>query len=285
SNDSISCIQEGCTYRNRKPINRQKSIADHYKRNHLEIYKYQNKPYSRTFNRLNKYIKNEEIFLEETSNSNGKGKRIIYYENSDVVLYLYGPGESGKSGLVTELFGDELYKKLEMIKSEPDYWDGYNGQDIILFDECDTKINYNDNENTPKIIASHKKGKYLDKESFVVDIDSTYNFYYKNQKFLKLEPRKYEIGHCGINGTNDYIIFMCENKKIEKIPNSYTCEFNRKSLKKKIINGIECFEIIDTGVYTIYRDSKVYDRITIAEIRTYYHNEDDDIENFTISYI
>ncbi|CAG8754220.1 12489_t:CDS:2 [Cetraspora pellucida] len=401
--DSISCLQEGCTYKNRKLINKQK----------------------------NKKIKNEVIFLEENFNENENGKKVIYYENSDVVFYFYEPGGSGKSGLVTELFGNELYKKLEIIKSEPDYWDGYNGQDIILFDECDTKINYStlinflngikthietknefvlfctkyifmtstktpgeafgfddsnkrdlDNNNlerrTTEIIfhkgderkfcniewnIEYQKGQYnfdtineeqnknidgyfvidngkiyfqqkfpdyikkylldfsnskplseyknekeqkeflkliiiklenyndlqkmcfferdneilnlddfhyeqdgnsctpqitiavKERKWFLIDNDSNYNFYYKNQKFLNLEPRQYKISHCGINGTNDYIFFMCENKKIQKITNSYTCEFNGKSLEKKIVNRIECFKIIDIGKYTIYKNS------------------------------
>ncbi|CAG8806179.1 21481_t:CDS:2 [Cetraspora pellucida] len=160
-------------------------------------------------------------------------------------------------------------------------------QKMCFFEKNDEILNLDDfyyeqdgNSCSPRITMTIKERKW-----FLIDNDLTYNFYYKNQKFLKLKPRQYEISHCGINRTNNYIFFMCENKKIQNIPNSYTCEFNRKSLEKKIVNGIECFEIIDTGVYIIYRDSTVYDRLIIAEIRTYYHNEDDDIENFTISYI
>ncbi|CAG8830099.1 1384_t:CDS:1, partial [Cetraspora pellucida] len=60
-----------------------------------------------------------------------------------VVFYLYGPGGSRKSGLVTELFGNELFDKQEKMRSGSSWWNGYEGQDILFLDEFYTKIDWN----------------------------------------------------------------------------------------------------------------------------------------------
>ncbi|CAG8756673.1 18258_t:CDS:2, partial [Racocetra fulgida] len=47
-------------------------------------------------------------------------------------IYLFGPGGSGKSGLVQKLFREELYSKPQKQKSGSNWWNGYSGQDIVF---------------------------------------------------------------------------------------------------------------------------------------------------------
>ncbi|CAG8727851.1 3606_t:CDS:2, partial [Cetraspora pellucida] len=61
-----------------------------------------------------------------------------------LVFYFYGPSKSGKTGLIYELFREELYEKQEKSKNGYDWWNGYESQDIVLLDDCDMKINFND---------------------------------------------------------------------------------------------------------------------------------------------
>ncbi|CAG8664078.1 7268_t:CDS:2, partial [Cetraspora pellucida] len=60
-----------------------------------------------------------------------------------VVFYFWGPGGSGKSGLVTKLFGDELYDKPEKGRPGSNWWNDYNGQDILFLDKFYTKLDWN----------------------------------------------------------------------------------------------------------------------------------------------
>ncbi|RIB24503.1 hypothetical protein C2G38_2168352 [Gigaspora rosea] len=61
-----------------------------------------------------------------------------------VTFYLFGPGGSGKTGLVQELFSDELYDKPKKQRSGSNWWNGYEGQEIVLIDEFYTKIDWGD---------------------------------------------------------------------------------------------------------------------------------------------
>ncbi|CAG8768070.1 8124_t:CDS:1, partial [Racocetra persica] len=65
NNESISCLQEGCSYKFRNPKQKQKSIMEHYKRHHFEIYKQlknQTKPYSKPLQQTDKCIENNNFF-------------------------------------------------------------------------------------------------------------------------------------------------------------------------------------------------------------------------------
>ncbi|CAG8449277.1 8821_t:CDS:2 [Cetraspora pellucida] len=59
-----------------------------------------------------------------------------------VLFYFYGPGGSGKTGLIMELFRNELYDKPEKGRSGTNFWNGYSNEDIVLLDEFYTKIDW-----------------------------------------------------------------------------------------------------------------------------------------------
>ncbi|CAG8755621.1 6408_t:CDS:2 [Gigaspora rosea] len=59
-----------------------------------------------------------------------------------VIFYLFGPGGSGKTGLVQELFSDELSDKPKKQQSGSNWWNGYEDQEIVLIDEFYTKIDW-----------------------------------------------------------------------------------------------------------------------------------------------
>ncbi|CAG8756655.1 12226_t:CDS:2, partial [Cetraspora pellucida] len=59
-----------------------------------------------------------------------------------IVFYFYSPGGSRKSELVNELFGDKLYDKPEKRRSGSNWWNGFEGQDILFLDEFYTKIDW-----------------------------------------------------------------------------------------------------------------------------------------------
>ncbi|CAG8533739.1 4840_t:CDS:1 [Scutellospora calospora] len=60
-----------------------------------------------------------------------------------ICIYAFGPGGSGKSGLFTELFRDEMYDEKPK-KQRNNWWNGYDEQEIVLLDEFYTKIDWND---------------------------------------------------------------------------------------------------------------------------------------------
>ncbi|CAG8822925.1 17854_t:CDS:2, partial [Cetraspora pellucida] len=57
-----------------------------------------------------------------------------------LVFYFYGPGGSGKTGLVQELFGEEYYEKSKKMRSGSSWWNDYEGEDIVFLDEFYMKI-------------------------------------------------------------------------------------------------------------------------------------------------
>ncbi|CAG8751613.1 24749_t:CDS:2 [Cetraspora pellucida] len=116
----------------------------------------------------------ENIYLKEIK-MNNEMKEKIYYP---VVFYLYGPSGSGKTSWVKELFGNELYEKSIKAKSGLDYWINYEGQDIVLLDEYNTKINWisliellNDNN----VIIEIKTGKFVPFNAKYIFITNTKN--------------------------------------------------------------------------------------------------------------
>ncbi|CAG8687892.1 12201_t:CDS:1, partial [Cetraspora pellucida] len=185
-------------------------------------------------------------------------------------------------------------KEKDFLKSIIPKFEEYKDSQQYLFFIKDNKILNLDNfsyiedndENEPQITVAHVNRKYSEKKSFLIKNNSLYDFYYKDQKFLNLEPRHYEFGHLGINRTNHYIFLCYKDEQMKIIPDFFKCEFNGNFIDKKIICGKECFEITYIGDYTIYRNSKIYDKFSSALVRTWYHNTDyDEVENFVISYI
>ncbi|CAG8525858.1 16022_t:CDS:2 [Cetraspora pellucida] len=183
-----------------------------------------------------------------------------------------------------EDFLKSIIPKFEEYKDYQQHLFFIKDNEILNLDDF-SYIEDND-ENEPQNTVAHVNGKYSGKKSFLIKNDSSYDFYYKDQKFLNLEPRHYEFGHLGINGTNNYIFLCYKNEQMKIIPDFFKCEFNGNFIDKKTICGKECFEITDIGDYTIYRNSKIYDKFTSTLVRTWYHNTDyNEVENFVISYI
>ncbi|CAG8791633.1 13540_t:CDS:1, partial [Cetraspora pellucida] len=116
----------------------------------------------------------------------------------------------------------------EFLKSIiPKFKEYKNSQQHLFFMKNDEILDLDDfsytenNEIISQITVNHRKGKYLGKKSFLIDNDSSYDFYYKDKKFLNLEPRQYEFNHCGVNGTNDYIFLYYNDSPMKIIPNSF----------------------------------------------------------------
>ncbi|CAG8510333.1 3230_t:CDS:1 [Scutellospora calospora] len=82
--NTISCLQEKCTYKNRNPNIKHESILRHYRRCHKDIYK----PYSRSLNK----IKFKEKKYEEMENLSFLGveefKQAIIRANDDLIQEL-----------------------------------------------------------------------------------------------------------------------------------------------------------------------------------------------------
>ncbi|CAG8760683.1 11525_t:CDS:1, partial [Cetraspora pellucida] len=95
-------------------------------------------------------------------------------------------------------------------------------------------------ENTSHIIVTHKENDSK-KESFLINTDSSYTFYYKNIKFMDLEPCYYQFCHGGYNA-NHYVFLFFRGKKLEKIPDSFKCKFNENYIDKTTFEGKEVFE-------------------------------------------
>ncbi|CAG8538151.1 15110_t:CDS:1 [Cetraspora pellucida] len=228
---------------------------------------------------------------------NQKIDGIIVYSNDGKVYFRQEFPEYIKKYLLdypkSKSLSEYKDEEEEFLKSIiPKFKEYKNSQQYLFFIKDDEILDLDDfsytenNEIIPQITVNHKKEKYLGKKSFLIDNDSSYDFYYKDKKFLNLEPRQYEFNHCGVNGTNDYIFLRYNDSPMKIIPNSFKCEFNGNFIDKKNVYGKECFEITDIGEYIIYRNSKVYDRFTTTMVRICYHNTDyDEVKNFVISYI
>jgi hypothetical protein len=147
----------------------------------------------------------------------------------------------------------------------------------IFFFEKDNEILSLDNfryeqvneKQKSQIIATFTEGKYLNKRAFVIDIDYTYDIYYNDQKLLRIEPDLYKIGHLGVNGDHDYLFFSLKNKKLNKIPDNFRCEFNGKLIEKSTYEGKEYFEITDIGKYILYKDNNLYHKIYTFKVWEY----------------
>ncbi|RIB03797.1 hypothetical protein C2G38_2286557 [Gigaspora rosea] len=84
-----------------------------------------------------------------------------------VTFYLFGPGRSGKTGLVQELFSDELYDKPKKQRSGSNWWNGYEGQEIVLIDEFYTKIDWGHMVNVLNDSCHNVKKKHSGFEPFI----------------------------------------------------------------------------------------------------------------------
>ncbi|CAG8434316.1 6449_t:CDS:2 [Scutellospora calospora] len=60
-----------------------------------------------------------------------------------IFFYIYGPRESGKTSLIETLFGDEMYNK-SIKYLDCNYWDDYDGEEIVLLDKYHKKIDWRD---------------------------------------------------------------------------------------------------------------------------------------------
>ncbi|CAG8549925.1 6428_t:CDS:2 [Ambispora gerdemannii] len=126
-----------------------------------------------------------------------------------VTFYLYGDGGAGKTGLINKLFfnNKSLYNKPEN-QTGKNYWNGYNGQEIIFFDEFFSKISWSDMVNILNDTNHNVEKKYegftplLSKYIFLTSTKSpeqAYNFndyeledgtQLKNKKSLKQFMRR-----------------------------------------------------------------------------------------------
>ncbi|RIB17497.1 hypothetical protein C2G38_2313592 [Gigaspora rosea] len=84
-----------------------------------------------------------------------------------VTFYLFGPGGSGKTGLVQELFSNELYDKPKKQRSGSNWWNGYEGQEIVLIDEFYTKIEWGDMVNVLNDFCHNVEKKHGGFEPFI----------------------------------------------------------------------------------------------------------------------
>jgi hypothetical protein len=119
-NNSISCLQESCSYRFRSPKNRHNSIMHHYKRCHNGIFKllkiHNAKPYKKPLFQETKHITNQNFYL---SNSFDDKKEIehncqqintitIPNINSEFSVYYFGNDN--------EKYIFKFFKELNFIK-------------------------------------------------------------------------------------------------------------------------------------------------------------------------
>ncbi|CAG8722543.1 11836_t:CDS:2, partial [Cetraspora pellucida] len=147
-----------------------------------------------------------------------------------VVFYFYGPGGSGKSGLVTELFGNELFNKQEKMRSGSSWWNSYEGQDILFLDEFYTKIDWGTMVNLLNDTNHEVQSKYGGYKSMVVKYifmtntkspEDAYNFGNNvtdndsNKRNLQ-QFEKYEEKFCNIEWDVKYRNGEFGNEEIKK---------------------------------------------------------------------
>ncbi|CAG8579428.1 6825_t:CDS:1 [Scutellospora calospora] len=185
----------------------------------------------------------------------------------------------------------------EDLKSIVAKFKDYNFQHKYLFFEQNNDIldleNFRcdlEEKKIPRIIAIFNEGKYSGKKAFVIDKNNIYDIYYNNQKFMRIEPNKFNFGHSNINGEH-YLCLTFNHQQLDKIPDNFRCEFIKKnSLNNETTRNIEkttyCFKeyfnITEIGTYSIFKDEKIFRKIT-----TYVHwdfdiNEEE--EDLFVSY-
>ncbi|CAG8440306.1 789_t:CDS:1 [Scutellospora calospora] len=155
-----------------------------------------------------------------------------------------------------------------------------NNDEIMSLDDFRYEDEYNNK--VPQIKASFPNGK----QAFLINETYTYNIYYKEKLFMKIEPDEYSFGHSGMNdnrGKCDFIILLFKGEEMKEIPNDFRCEFNGKPVKKVKYYDKECFDISNVGEYNIYRNDKLYDRITTSLVWTYSFDIDVKDVNSTIT--
>jgi hypothetical protein len=82
-------------------------------------------------------------------------------------IYFYGDGKNEMINLLEKMFGDELYKKSEKTRSGSSWWNGYEGQEIVLIDNFQKKIKWNTTMNLLNDAKYNVELKYKGFESFV----------------------------------------------------------------------------------------------------------------------
>ncbi|CAG8786760.1 17007_t:CDS:2, partial [Gigaspora rosea] len=96
-----------------------------------------------------------------------ENKKEIHRFWRPVTIYFYGPGGSRKTGLIQELFSEELYDKPKIQRSESNWWNGYEGQEIVLIDEFYTKIDWDDMINVLNNLCFNVEKKHSRFEPFI----------------------------------------------------------------------------------------------------------------------
>jgi hypothetical protein len=185
----------------------------------------------------------------------------------------------------------------ENLKSIVAKFKDYDFQHKYLFFEQNNEIldldNFqckSDEKKIPRIIAFFNEGKYSGKKAFIIDKNSTYNIYYNDQKFMRIEPNNFSFGCSDIN-EGHYLCLTFKCQQLDKIPDNFRCEFIKKnSLNSETVRKIEktsyslkeYFNITEVGTYIIYKDDKLFRKITTKCIWDY--DIDEDEEDLFVSY-
>jgi len=106
-----------------------------------------------------KFIKEEREKIQKKL----KGERFW----RPITFYFYGEDGSGKTGLINKLFSGELYSKPDNQRSGKNYWNGYNGRDIVLLDEFYTKVTWSDMVNVLNDTCYNVESKYGGFQPFI----------------------------------------------------------------------------------------------------------------------
>ena len=84
---------------------------------------------------------------------------------------------------------------------------------------------------------------------------------------MKIEPRKFSFSLLDINGEH-YLYLTFKHKQLDIIPDNFRCEFiknnilDKEKIEKTCYNLKEYFNITDIGAYIIYKDNKLFHKIT-----------------------
>ncbi|CAG8476060.1 879_t:CDS:2 [Scutellospora calospora] len=153
-----------------------------------------------------------------------------------------------------------------MSKIIPKFIETNTYRKFLLFEENDKILNiddfrYEENNDEVKFKVIITEGEYKGQEAFLIDTDNSYHIYYKDKKYMIIEPDEFTYGHgsySGADGTHHYLLLMFKNVQLDEIPDEFTCKFNGKDIKKTTCCGKECFDITDIGEYIVYKDSKLH---------------------------